>query len=97
MPGLRSGTPADAFTLRLNQSTTATLSWTPPPGAPGAEYLLAALNGNGLRVVPLAAGTTTATDNTAGQPVCYALFAFAGGQTIGTTDIICGIPGVSTL
>ncbi len=94
VPGTRSavGSP-QGFTLRLNQSSVASLSWTGPLGGGFNGYLLAPLGGT---PVPLAGSATSATVALSG-PTCYVLFATASGTPVGNSDIVCGIPGASTL
>jgi uncharacterized delta-60 repeat protein len=55
-----------AFTLRLNQSSTASLSWADPPGTVGSVLVALPLDGRPPRYQPLAASTTSATDATGG-------------------------------
>jgi glucose/arabinose dehydrogenase len=84
------------FTLRLNQSSTASLSWANAPGTVGSILVALPLDGRPARYQPLAAGTTSATDATGGAFTCYLLVA---GTLFGqfNTDLACGLPGVSTL
>jgi hypothetical protein len=93
--GLRAGSAPSGFSLRLNESNVAVLTWLPPPGALGANYLLAVLNGNGLQAIPLSAGSVIATNDTGGQTTCYAVYAFLNGAFVGNTDALCGIPGLA--
>jgi hypothetical protein len=87
-----SGAPP-SFTLRLNQSSTASLTWIPPGGQAG--YVLVAIPSNGSqRYQILSATATSATDDTTGQPTCYLLIALANGSVMGNSDVECGIPGV---
>lgn len=44
------------------------------------------------------AGTATlTTEDTGGAPTCFVLQAQVAGATFGSTDVLCGIPGISTL
>jgi hypothetical protein len=85
-----------SFTLRLNQSSTASLTWINTPGTVGSVLVALPLDSRPPRYQPLAAGTTTATDATGGAFTCYLLVA---GTLFGqfNTDLACGLPGVSTL
>jgi photosystem II stability/assembly factor-like uncharacterized protein len=85
-----SGAPP-SFTLRMNQSSTASLTWTPPGGQIG--YVLQAVAGNGSTHYQILAVTaTSATDDTAGQPTCYVLIPLANGSAMGNSDAECGVP-----
>lgn len=93
-PNIRSATGSPQnFTMRLNQSNVASFSWQGPLGGGQDGFALFPL---GEAPIPLAGSATGATHAMAG-PTCYALFATRGGVAIGNTDILCGIPGVSTL
>jgi hypothetical protein len=90
--GSATGSP-QSFTLRLNQSRVAELSWTGPSGGGQDGYLLVSTDG------PPALIDATATRTT--RPIagftCYALLALRGGVPMGNTDFLCGVPGVATL
>jgi hypothetical protein len=87
-----SGAPP-SFTLRLNQSSTASLTWTAPGGQVG--YVLQAVAGNGATHYQILAATaTSATDNTGGQPTCYVLIPLASASAMGNSDAECGVPDV---
>ena len=93
--GLRSasGVPGN-FTLRLNQSATASLSWTAPGGQFGYALLALPLDGSPPRTPQFALGTTSATDATGGVATCYMLFAgFSAGPS--NTNLACGVPGTA--
>jgi hypothetical protein len=96
VPRTRRGTGVpEQFTLRLNQSATASLSW----GSPGGQsaYILAAvpMNGTGPRFVPLEGSVTSITDATGGVPTCYVLVAASESTVVGSTDVLCAVPGAS--
>jgi hypothetical protein len=93
----RSGTAAVDYTLRLNQSTTASLSWTAPGGQTGYVLIAMPLTLGPWRVTSLPAGAASATDDTGGVPTCYTLLTLSGSTVTGTTDPLCGVPGVATL
>jgi len=86
------------FTLSLGGTSTATMTWTAPMG--GADsYLLQRipLNGNPPSAVPLSGGATSTTEPVAvPEGSCFQLVAFKG-VAFGTSDVLCGIPGISTL
>jgi hypothetical protein len=95
--GLRS--PAGAppgFTLRLNESANADLTWKAPGGQLGYLLLAAPLDGRPPRVTVLPSGATSASDATGGSFTCYQLYAvFPVG--LSRTDLACGLPGVAQL
>jgi hypothetical protein len=86
--------PGD-FTLRLNQSSTARLSWTPPGSQTAYALLAIPLNGNPVRVLPFDDDTTSATDATGGVFTCYMLVAGFAPDISSKTDLICGLPGIA--
>jgi hypothetical protein len=91
--GIRSGNVPGGFAVRLNESNTATLSWSPFLFDPGVDYFLIALNANGLRSISVPRGTLSVTDDTGGLFTCYAVMATLNGAAYGNTDGLCGIPG----
>jgi hypothetical protein len=94
---IQSGPAPTFFTLALNQSTTASLTWTAPAGLAGPYVLLAIpLNRAVARTVTIPMNATSATDDTGGVPTCYVLFATTSTGT-GISEGDCGIPGISTL
>jgi hypothetical protein len=97
LSGLRSNSSPNGFMLTLDDSTVATLSWSPPPFALGSDYVVVAFGDWGLRTITVGVGVVSATDDTAGRVTCYAVLAFLDGQYVGTTDALCGLPGLSTL
>ncbi len=86
------GSPQN-FTLRLNQSSSASLTWSPPAGALQDSYVLIPLGGAGQQLV----GTATSASLSASGLTCYLLAAMRSGALIGYTDILCGVPGISNL
>jgi hypothetical protein len=98
LPNTRSGvTIPGEFTLRLNESMTASLSWLTAPGANGYVLVAIPMNGAPARASVLGANEVTATDPTGGVPTCYLLVAASGTTPIGNTDILCAVPGAATL
>jgi hypothetical protein len=87
-----SGAP-DNFTLRLNQSNTATLSWVAPPGVAFDSYLFVPFGGS-PQVLPV--GMTSVPVPIAG-PTCFAVGLVNNGALLGYSDMLCGFPGASTL
>ena len=86
------------FAAKLDQSSTATLSWDAATQA-NTSYVLVALptNGSTPRVRLLPAGTRTRTDDTHGLATCYILFAVRNGTfSVSRTDTTCVVPGQST-
>jgi len=81
------------FTARLNQSNTASLTWSPPPGGGQDSYLLVTLGGT-AQTLP---GTTTSISLPANGLTCYALGARQNEVLMGYADIVCGLTGFSNL
>jgi hypothetical protein len=86
------GSPQN-FTLSLNESNTATLSWAPPAGALQDAYALVV---SGAATQTLPGTSTTASVNITGA-TCFQLVAVRLGQTFGNTDFVCGLPGFQNL
>ena len=98
MAGQQAGTAIPgSFALTLNQTATATMTWTTPAG--GADsYLLQRipLDGTPIDNVPLAGGAITAGEAVTAAGTCFPRIAFQA-AAFGTSDVPCGVPGVSTL
>ncbi len=86
------GSP-QSFTLRLNQSSSASLSWAPPANTTPDFYILVPLGGQGQAL----AGSSTSTSLSASGLACYFLAALRANTVLGYTDILCGLPGISNL
>ncbi len=86
-----SGSPEN-FTLRLNQSNTASLSWNAPIGGGQTGYSLNLLTAAAPPPVPLGAATTSANVPIAGT-TCFRLDATGRGSS----DVLCAFTGVSNL
>jgi len=86
------GSP-QAFTLQLNQSSTANFAWAQPVGGGQDSYDLLMIGGSGQI---LTAGTTSASLPASGM-TCYVLGALRGADILGYTDLHCGLPGFSNL
>lgn len=89
---VQAGAAPGSFTIRMNQSTNATLSWTAP--GPQNSYLLVALDGSSSTDIPGTATSVTVPLGAASR--CYVLVARIGTSAIGRTDVLCGFAGVST-
>lgn len=103
-PGTRSlSWVPSGFTIRLNESSRASLTWAPPecPAVCAAlavdGYVLVVLGGRGVAIGPLPGSATAATHDTGGLPTCYVVVALSGSTPIGNTDALCGLPGLSRL
>ena len=90
------GAPPNAR-VQLNQSTMATLTWSPPGGQTGYLVLTVPLNGGPQRSFPLPATATRAMHETNGTPTCYVVIATAGGTSTGNSDALCVLPGYGSL
>jgi hypothetical protein len=98
MAGAAGGSTAPVdFTLALNQSATATMTWSPPAG--GADsYLLVRipLDGSPIDNVSLGGGATSSAQAVVPAGTCFQLVAYRGAD-FGTSDVLCGVPGIVTL
>ena len=96
--GLASGlAQPGAFTLVLNQSPNATLTWsTPAGGADGYFLVTIPLDGSPVLIAPVASSVTTVTEPAGAAGSCYQLAAY-NTTNLGVTNILCGIPGISNL
>jgi hypothetical protein len=90
------GAPANAM-VQLNQSSMATIAWSPPGGQTSFSLLTIPLNGSAQSVVPLPAIASRTMHETGGVPTCYAVLAMTGATVSGNSDIVCAIPGRSNL
>lgn len=77
------------FGIRLNQTNTAVMTWSPPHGASQDSYLLVPLGGT-PRPLP---GAATNVGDTMTSATCYMVVAMRGATPLGNTDILCGLPG----
>ena len=91
-----SGAPANAH-VQLDQTTMATLTWSPPGGQTGYALWTIPLDGTPQGVVTLPANATRAMHETSGRPTCYVLFGTNGPAITGNTDVLCAIPGQAAL
>jgi hypothetical protein len=88
----RSATGAPEVTLRLNQSNTASLSWAPPAGGGQTGYNVRVLVGTATPPAPLSSGATGVSVPINGL-TCFQVDAVGRGSS----DILCAIPGASTV
>lgn len=98
MAGVKAGTVIPpGFSLKLGGTASATMTWGTPTGGVDS-YLLQRipLDGSAITNVPLAAGVTTTTQAVTPAGTCFVLVGFRGGA-FGSSDVLCGIPGVITL
>jgi hypothetical protein len=88
---------AGSFTLTLDQTTNATLTWTAPIGGV-TSYLLqrVPLDGSPPTPVALGGGVLSSIQAVPAAGMCFQLVAF-NGPAFGVTNLICGLPGFSTL
>jgi len=90
------GAPRD-FSVSLNQSASANLTWGAPLGWAGTSYLVVVLAGDAPpRVLERTVAQTSITDNTNGLPACYVVLAVSGATVLGNSDFHCVVPGVSS-
>jgi virginiamycin B lyase len=93
-PGLRTATGSpENVTLRLNQSSMATLTWTAPLAGGHDGYAVVTLGGPAL----VLNGAATTTSIAISGPTCYVVAALRGGAILGHSDFVCGIPHMSNL
>jgi len=85
------------FTMALNESPAATLTWTAPGGQ--SAYSLGAypMNGASPRYTSVPGTATSATDDLQWLPTCYELFAMVGSTFAGHSPALCSSPGTAIL
>ena len=99
MIGFESGTVIpESFRLTMNQTANATLTWAPPAGGAAQNYLLVhiPLDGSPPVNISLDGSATQAVRAVSPAGACFQLVAFRG-TGFGTSDVMCGVPGISTL
>jgi len=94
--GSGSGGP-QGTAIQLNQSTMATLAWTPPGGQTGYTVYTIPMNGAAVGSFTLAAPLRRTMHDTGGVPTCYVVAAMAGAGVAGTSDVLCALPGYAAL
>jgi hypothetical protein len=82
--------------IRLDQSSTATLTWSGPLFGGQTGYQLFPL-GDTPTAPLLLPGSATSASVAMNGPTCYLLIVLSGTTAIGTGDIVCGIPGAATV
>jgi hypothetical protein len=83
--------------IQLNQSNMATLLWTPPGGQTGYTVITIPLNGAPRGSFTLAAPLMRTMHDTGGVATCYIVAATAGAALLGTSDVLCALPGYAAL
>ncbi len=97
MRGTRNGAAAGGLSIRLDQSSRAILSWTPPLLAGAApDFALVAMGGD-AQLMPVPPGLSQMTHETGGAPHCYFVLTMVGGAAIGVSDVVCAVPGLARL
>jgi outer membrane protein assembly factor BamB len=97
-PGSQSaGAAPSGFTMSLNGSPAASLSWIAPAGQ--TAYVVGAypMNGSSPRYTSLPGTATSATDDLESLPTCYVVFAVVGSTFTGHTPALCSSPGTAIL
>jgi len=97
IPNTRSATGAPVAMVQLNQGTMATVGWSAPAGATSYALYVIPLNGTPSSIVPLSGVLRRTMHETGGAPTCYVVFALTGGSVSGNSDVLCAVPGSSTL
>jgi len=90
--GLQSGDAPREFTIRLNQTYNAQLTWLPPVG--GADSYVVIEQGGGIYRFD---GATTQAKLPVTQFTCYTLQAIRAGVIAGQTNGVCATPNFSNL
>lgn len=90
LEGVATGAGPANFTVRLNESNTASLSWTPP--GPQDAYLLVTFGAEQLALGATATGASVSVS----APSCFVLYALSGATVLGITDVLCAYPGYSS-
>ena len=94
--GSSTGAPANAR-VQLDQSSMATLTWSPPGGQTAYVLWSIPLDGTPPGAVSLPAVATRAMHDTAAKPTCYVLLVMTGGSVTGNSEVLCALPGQSAL
>jgi hypothetical protein len=92
----RTPTSPNGFTIRLDETSTARLSWSGPGGQSGYQIVVVPLDNSLPRILPLSAGATSALVDMGGTATCFFVQAMVGVNVVGATDVLCGVPGVTT-
>jgi hypothetical protein len=98
VPDTQSSAGAPPFVaVRLSQSDTATILWAGLGGETAFRVTAIPLDGSAQRLQTLPPTTLSATNNTGGIPTCYVVTRWSGPTQIGSGNVVCAIPGLSTL
>jgi hypothetical protein len=100
MPNTRGGTGSPAgLIVKLNLSASATLSWNSPTDVTHTSYQATAvpLDGSTPRTTTLTGGASSLVDDTHGIPTCYIIVTLIDSRWTGQSDILCALPGTSTV
>jgi hypothetical protein len=90
------GDPLPPFSLRLDESTVATLSWSVTDGLVANRLLVMPLEGSDPQLVPVGVPPTL-TYPTGGRPVCFQMQATVGAIAVRGSNLVCAVSGLSTL
>ncbi|HKY23372.1 MAG TPA: PQQ-binding-like beta-propeller repeat protein [Vicinamibacterales bacterium] len=85
---------ATEFTLRLNQSVVANVTWKPVPQADAYVLIAVPSDNSARRLWLLPPDESIVHDDTRGVPTCYTVLTIRG-EEIGTSHVLCAIPGAS--
>lgn len=98
LPGQESGGAMPTnFSLSLDQTTNATLTWTNAAGVTTLLLQVIPLDGSPITNVNLGPATTsTIQPVVAPEGTCFQLLPFTA-AALSTSNVVCGIPGISTL
>ena len=96
-PGTSTGpVPPGQFRIRLNETGTATLNWTPPGGQIGYTLVRTRFD-NVLPVpIPILGNLTSYAEEIGALPTCYQLVALGAQAPLGGTDVLCAVPRVAS-
>jgi hypothetical protein len=90
------GDPLPPFSLRLDESSVATLSWSATDGLVANRLLVVPLDGSDPQLVPVGAPPSL-TYPTSSRPTCFQMQATVGTIAVRSTNLVCAVPGLSTL
>lgn len=99
LPGFKAGdVDINDFSIGLNQSNTASLTWRAPEfGADSINIVIAPLDGSAPTAVTLPGTAISFNRPTGGVGHCFLLVAKKAGGTDGLSDVACAFPGLSTV
>jgi hypothetical protein len=72
------------------------MTWTPAAGATNQTLVAQPLNGSAARQAILSGTASSATDGLGGVNTCYAVLAAKNLTSLGNSDVLCGLPGISS-